>query len=99
MIRFLFIAALCAGLCVNSVAQDFPYEPLRSSGTLPPILSTPLAETIRLETGKITSAGQKSKRDYIETSQFVLSSIFRSGKVLVNDTLGKYVNAVADLYP
>lgn len=96
MIRFLFIAALCAGLCVNSVAQDFPYEPLRSSGTLPPILSTPLAETIRLETGKITSAGQKSKRDYIETSQFVLSSIFRSGKVLVNDTLGKYVNAVAD---
>jgi hypothetical protein len=96
------VAALFLFLyCEACLAQQVPDPaPLKSTGTIPAEFITLSADKYRKDIarkGDTSRVLRKNERDhfYLE-SNFLISDIFRSGKVLFNDTLGNYLNRIAD---
>jgi len=75
------------------------YSPLRSTGEVPLELKKLSAEKyeIRKETFKKDDRRtRKTKEELVLQSTFAIDELLLSGDVLFNDTIGKYVNKVAD---
>jgi Zn-dependent protease with chaperone function len=76
------------------------YHPLISSGNIPAVFSQSAYEKYLLERQQVSSQQSRSSR-LIEDNFYLYSNYFGdrlrfSGKVLVNDTIQKFVNAIAD---
>lgn len=97
------ILSLCALLCLSLTV--FPqakfntnYEPLKSIGQLPADFTTLSSdkyavdrENIKKDKGK----EKKAKDQFLLESNFQIDGMLLSGKVLFNDPMSQYVNAVA----
>jgi len=94
-----------AGLAgVTSIAQtqDFNnYQLLQSSGTLPQEVLTPSSQKYKKELEQLAQQdlgkkAQKGRSTFALESNFVLDQMLRSGLVLFNDPVGKYLQEVVD---
>jgi beta-barrel assembly-enhancing protease len=84
---------LCAG------AQDFNnYVPLRSYGAVPPILTMSYPDLVNtdLQALKKKDKALYQKTQYIIYTRLIMSRLVMNGRLLINDSLGVYVNQVAD---
>lgn len=86
------------------LAQQTPtmdnYQPARSSGTLPPdVLQTTTEKYERskqqINTG-LSEELQKAEDNFYLQNNYAVDQILHSGTILVNDSMGMYVNRVAD---
>lgn len=76
------------------------YQPARSSGTLPPdVLQTTTEKYERSKTQINTGQSeelQKAEDNFYLQTNYAVDQILHSGTILVNDSMGMYVNRVAD---
>lgn len=84
-----------------TLSQDFNnYKRLESSGNLPDDFIKLSSETFKEEVENISDSEKrrekKSKEKFYLESSFLVRELIYSGKVLFNDTVSKYLNAVAD---
>jgi Zn-dependent protease with chaperone function len=98
--RALIYWLLLVGICLN--AQTNPPTLLQSSGPLPEFLTQTPSEKFsqRLREKKLTSSQGTEAEDqtafYLQTT-YLFDEILRSGYVLYNDPVGKYLNEVLDV--
>ncbi|HLG03797.1 MAG TPA: M48 family metallopeptidase, partial [Bacteroidia bacterium] len=76
------------------------YQPARSNGPLPSAFLTSTTEKIKEDRKKIDlgldKGMQKTEDDFYMQTNYAVDQLRFSGTVLVNDTMGMYVNRVAD---
>lgn len=76
------------------------YQPAKSSGTLPPdVLSTTTEKYEKSRQNINTNQSeelQKAEDDFYLQTNYAVDQILYSGTILVNDSMGNYVNRVAD---
>ena len=82
-----------------TVGQDFDnYQPLTSTGEIPPGLLKSASEKFAIESeeiGKGQSRKERKVRDeFLLESNFSLDAFMLSGKVLLNDPVGEYLNNI-----
>jgi hypothetical protein len=97
------ILSLCAMLCMSLTL--FPqarfsntYEPLKSKGQLPKDFTTLSSDKYAADREKIKKdkgKEKKAKDQFLLESNFQIDGMLLSGKVLFNDPMTEYVNAVA----
>lgn len=95
----------CIFLSNNSSAQvtdyQLDYQPLTSTGTLPPSVTTSSSKKYRKQLSRIQKNEKKSdkklKKNFFLQSNFIIDDLLQSGYILYNDPLGEYVNKVADV--
>lgn len=98
---------LIAGLllsCSLFAQQPVPnmdhYEPARSTGTLPPDVLMTTAEKYERSKQNINTNQseelQRAEDDFYLQTNYAVDQILYSGTILVNDSMGIYVNRVAD---
>ncbi len=96
----LIILLLLVVDCIN--AQDFnnDYTPLRPEGEIPKSILTTSSEKYEKDKESIDRGEKrktrKDKDKFYLQNNFVIDEMMRSGRVLFNDPLSKYVNKVAD---
>ena len=95
LVGFLFLLA-----SLSASAQDLNnYKQVKSAGDLPrdftKLTQTKVKEDIGTLNDKSRGA-RKSKEQYMLEANYLIDELMSSGKVLVNDPLGDYVNKVAD---
>jgi len=76
------------------------YTPLKSSGKLPAVFTQNVRDIIRSEQevlGKSNESQKSIKRQYITSTNYGIEQIVRSGDVLVNDEITKYLNKITDI--
>ncbi len=91
-------------LPVCSLAQQVPnmdnYQPARSNGELPPdVLQTTTEKYERSKTKINTGQSeelQKAEDDFYLQTNYQVDQILHSGSIMVGDSMGMYVNRVAD---
>jgi hypothetical protein len=98
---FLFSLCFSLGLLAqNTVPNMDNYQPAQSSGTLPPDVLTTTTEKYeksRLQIDVNQSENlQKAEDDFYLQTNYAVDQILYSGTILVNDSMGMYVNRVAD---
>jgi hypothetical protein len=104
MIRIWKILLTLALLPLLARAQQVPnmdnYRPARSNGPLPKDFLTSTIEKYEKDKGKIDQGQdknmQKAEEDFYLQTNYSVDQMRFSGDVLVNDTMGIYVNRVAD---
>jgi beta-barrel assembly-enhancing protease len=93
-------AILFVLLSAVAPAQDLNnYRQIKSKGELPADLTRLTKDKVKedINTLKDKSRGnRKSKEQYMLEANYLIDELMTSGKVLVNDPLGIYVNKVAD---
>ncbi len=82
-------------------AQQFHYEPIKSSGELPALLYSSSTEKYESSIQKIEQneeglTKKQQEQFYLET-HFRIDALLQSGKVVFNDPIGLYINEVADV--
>lgn len=91
--------------CITLLAQDTVpdmrnYQPAKSSGLLPPdvlMTTTEKYEKSRMNINTNQSEQlQKAEDDFYLQTNYAVDQILYSGTILVNDSMGMYVNRVAD---
>lgn len=100
-----FIIFFSPAFLFNTIAQstDFSkdYQPLKSVGTLPKVVTTPSSRKYKKQLSRINKSEKRSekkaKKKFFLESNFLIDDMLRSGYVLYNDPLGQYVNKVADI--
>jgi hypothetical protein len=97
LIFFLVLLAFSGAL----PAQDFSktYQPLCSTGKLPPIFVKSYSQKIQEEFDKINDPNYftlNRKKEFTAENNFNVDRILRAGNVLYNDSIGAYVNKVLD---
>lgn len=92
------ILTLLGVVCAFALhAQDFNnYVPLKSQGSIPKILTQSYKEAVTKATIKDESFALREKKEFIMMSRIAMQRLLLAGRILVNDTLGKYVSRVAD---
>src|SRR4051812_10031640 len=99
-----FLIRLFTFICAFSFSQieefKLTYLPLVSSGTLPDIYTRSASEKTNadlatLNKTKVVSNRSAQEKFYLN-SNFSQDRLLRSGKILFNDPVSKYVNKVAD---
>lgn len=98
---FLFSLVFVAGLFAqNTVPNMDNYQPAKSSGTLPPdVLMTTTEKYERSKQQINTNQSQnlqKAEDDFYLQTNYAVDQILYSGTILINDSMGLYVNRVAD---
>jgi hypothetical protein len=104
LMRKILIVLILLMLNVFTFAQkkyDFNnYQPIRSSGELPKELTILSYKKYEKEKAKLDKNEKRSERiakdDFLLENSYLLDELLLSGKVLYNDTIGKYVNKVLD---
>ena len=104
MIRTWKILLTLALLPLLAHAQQVPnmdnYRPARSNGPLPKDFLTSTIEKYEKDKGKIDQGQdknmQKAEEDFYLQTNYSVDQMRFSGDVLVSDTMGIYVNRVAD---
>jgi len=85
-------------LCVSQNTDFNHFKPIKSQGMLPKEFSSSSVEKYQAAKDKISSANSKIEKealkDYELESSFAIDDILHSGKVIFNDTISGYVNAV-----
>lgn len=79
--------------------QPGDYTPLRSSGQLPDRFTGLTRDRVEKDINTLKEESRSSRRykkKYMLEANYVIDELIKSGKVLVNDPLGTYVNKVAD---
>lgn len=76
------------------------YQPARSSGTLPPDVLMTTTEKYEKSKSQINTNQseelQKAEDDFYLQTNYAVDQILYSGTILINDSMGMYVNRVAD---
>lgn len=97
---FLFSLLVPAVFFAQQTPNMDNYEPAKSSGTLPPdVLSTTTEKYEKSRTKINTDQSeelQKAEDDFYLQTNYAVDQILYSGTILVNDSMGMYVNRVAD---
>ncbi len=99
----LCLALLCLSACISGWAQDFNhYQTLLSKGDMPDDFRLLASEKYKLELETIKSEAdnkkdKKKKRNFALESNFAISDMMMSGRVIYGDELGAYVNKIADV--
>lgn len=104
MLKFLLKSILCLLVSSGLVAQQVPtmdhYEPAQSTGTLPPDVLQTTTEKYERSKQKINTGQseelQKAEDNFYLQTNYAVDQILHSGAILVNDSMGLYVNRVAD---
>lgn len=76
------------------------YTPLKSSGQLPPVFTQNIRTVINKDINDLNNSDDKDKElksTYITASNYQIERIIRSGNVLINDEVTKYLGKVADV--
>lgn len=96
-------AVLCIAVMLSAimaVAQETDnYGQLVSSGSLPEDFTKRTQDKVRSDIQTLDDKNynsRRSKEQYILEASYLVDELMKSGKVLVNDPLGIYVNKVAD---
>src|ERR1041385_4536956 len=94
------VLLLCPTLVFAQVPNMDHYQPAKSNGPLPNDFLISTTKKYELDKQKIDSSGDKKMQKaedafYLQTN-YSLDQMRFGGEVLVNDTLGMYVNRVAD---
>lgn len=98
--RYLFV--LCLVILPCSIwGQDFDhYQPLKSTGLIPVGLLQSASEKFAIESEEIgegkSRKEQKVNDAFLLESNFSLDAFMLSGKVLLNDPVGEYLNLIKD---
>lgn len=91
---------LPAALCAQQVPNMDHYEPARSTGTLPADILQTTTEKYEKSKEKINTGQseelQKAEDNFYLQNNYAVDQILHSGAILVNDSMGLYVNRVAD---
>jgi hypothetical protein len=101
--KYTFLAILCLGIFTISRAQDFDnYQTLLSSGSMPDDFKLLASEKYKNEVASIgsetgTKKDKKRKQNFALESNFAITEMMMSGRVIYGDVLGKYVNKIADI--
>jgi Zn-dependent protease with chaperone function len=101
-VRCAIVLFLLLGLLTHAEAQDFNhYRQLRSSSPLPLELLTPSSEKYKTEIAQIDrkDVGRRDARGrttFALESNFVIDQMLRSGMVLFNDPVGRYLQEIVD---
>lgn len=99
-IPFLFALLLPAVLLAQQTPNMDNYEPAKSSGTLPPDVMMTTAEKYEKSKQNINTNQseelQKAEDDFYLQTNYAVDQILYSGTILINDSMGMYVNRVAD---
>jgi predicted Zn-dependent protease len=94
----LFLFFLLVATALPQAADFNNYTPIRSVGELPKEFSSSSLEKYQEAAKKIsankTKIEKEALRDYELESSYAIDDIFHSGKVIFNDTISNYVNAV-----
>lgn len=96
--RFLFLTTLLC-VAIPVLSQDFNnYTPLRSRGMIPAILTKPYPEAVNEELTQLDEGDfyYLQKKQFIIYTRLIMSRLLTNGQLLINDSLGAYVNQVAD---
>lgn len=96
----IYFLALCLFISIISLAQDFDnYQPSRSQSPLPDgFLTTSTAkykEAVLSDQAKNGTLSKSRHEFHLQTS-FVLDELVKSGQLIFNDEMSKYVNKVLD---
>lgn len=87
-------------LSLAAVGQDFDnYQQIKSSGDLPRDFTKLTQQKVKEDINTLNDksrGARKSKEQYMLEANYLIDELISSGKVLVNDPLGNYVNKVAD---
>lgn len=87
-------------LNIHAWGQDFDhYKQVRSSGDLPRDFTKLTQQKVKEDINTLSDksrGARKSKEQYMLEANYLIDELISSGKVLVNDPLGDYVNKVAD---
>ena len=76
------------------------YSPLKSSGILPDIFTQNIRSVIQddiTELNKQKDNDKTLKRTYLTEANYEIEKIVKSGNVIVNDEVTKYLNSLADI--
>ncbi|MCB0755940.1 MAG: hypothetical protein KDB98_10120, partial [Flavobacteriales bacterium] len=78
--------------------QSDNYEPLQPSGEIPRDITMGASEKFRAarEGLKEETRSRKAKEDFFLESNFLIDQVLHSGRVLFNDPVTAYLNAVLD---
>lgn len=99
-LKTVLFVALPAAMSAQQLPNMDNYQPARSSGTLPPdVLQTTTEKYERSKQQIHTDQSkdvQKAEDNFYLQTNYSVDQILHSGTILVNDTMGMYVNRVAD---
>lgn len=96
----LAIFALTTFLPNLVISQDFDnYTPLKCSGAIPNGFLTDFQEVFEAEKGNITASNEADRiatEEFLYFSSYTYQNIKRSGTILFNDPISKYMNRIKD---
>ena len=101
MKHFFFSLLLLVSADFFSQQQDLAknFSPLKSSGPLPPEFRQNVRDVVNNDIEQMKTNERENaelKTEFLTLSNYQIDRIMRSGNVLVNDEVGKYINEVAD---
>lgn len=96
--RLLLTIFVLSSISIFSNAQN--YEPLQCSGRVPlDFTLSPVSKYERLSrdiSDQARKSGRETEEQFYLESSFIIDDLLKSGKVLFNDPVTKYINQVAD---
>ena len=96
--RLLLTVFVLSSILLTSNAQK--YEPLQCSGRIPlDFTLSPVNKYERLSrdiSNQARKSGRETEEQFYLESSFIIDDLLKSGKVLFNDPVTKYINQVAD---
>ena len=79
-------------------AQETPYQPLQSSGSIPEAFRKDLIEEFEARIVQDSLIDRKKDKEvFYKSSTFFLSRLYQSGMVLFNDEVSNYLNGIKDI--